>query len=85
MEKRSSKKDFETERKFKRLVPVQYKRTQAPRLSAKGNFFYGMKKNLLFAILVELSKKKLVIFIDLDLSAAHSRIQRYLLDNQNSG
>lgn len=41
------KKYFETNRQFNQLVPTNYHRTNAPRISAKGSTFHGMKKSLL--------------------------------------
>jgi len=82
--KAKGKKYFETNRKFERLVPPFYKRTSAPRLSALGSTFHGMKKELLIEILKRLSKEGDVSFIDIDMSAAHSRIARFLLSNNES-
>ena len=81
-----SKKYFECNRVYGRLVPVMYKRTAAPRISTKGNTFHGMKKNLLETILIELSTRhKKILFIDVDMTAAHVRIARKLtnLDESN--
>lgn len=76
---KGGKKYFETNRKFNRLVPITYHRTTAPRISASGSTFHGMKKNFLIENLKDLSKNANVAFIDFDMSAAHSRIARYLL------
>jgi hypothetical protein len=66
---------YETNRKFTGLVPKQYNRTAAPRLSSKGSTFQGMKKDLLMEIIRLLSlTRKILIFIDIDMSACHSRI-----------
>lgn len=81
---KEGKKYFETNRNFQQLVPPYYRRTLAPRISATGNTFHGMKKNLLINILLELSKIKPVSFIDCDMSAAHSRVAKFLLENPDS-
>lgn len=57
-EGQTRKKYFETVRNFQRLVPIQYKRTNAPRLTARGNTSHGMKTTLLLEILKELSLMK---------------------------
>lgn len=82
--KRPSKKYFETKRKFERLSPVLYKRTHAPRLTTTGNTFHGMKKELLLKVLKRMSTNRKVAFIDFDLSAAHTRIAKFLLSNDKS-
>jgi hypothetical protein len=72
---RKGKKFYETRRKFTRLVPEAYERTEAPRLSSKGSTFQGMKKDLLLDIIINISlRNKKVVFIDIDMSACHSRI-----------
>lgn len=83
-ESKPSKKYFETNRKFNRLVPVSYHRTEAPRISAYGSTFHGMKKVLLLQILKELSLNRNAVFIDIDMGAAHTRIARYLLHKEGS-
>ena len=75
---------YETVRKYGRLIPTYYKRTEAPRLSVPGTTFHGMKKDLLLEILKSFSLISAFVFIDVDMSAAHSRIARYLLSNPNS-
>lgn len=82
--KKQSKKYFETNRSFFNLVPKFYKRTDAPRISTLGSTFHGMKKVLLIEILKELSLMKSAVFIDVDMSAAHTRIARYLLSDSQS-
>lgn len=79
-----NKKYFETNRKFSSLVPSSYHRTKAPRISTTGSTFHGMKKTLLIKILQELSLRKKIVFIDVDMSAAHTRVARYLLSNEES-
>lgn len=78
------KKYFETKRKFGLLVPTNYKRTVVPRISTTGSSFHGMNKKLLIAILKEMSLHKNAVFIDVDMSAAHSRIARFLLNDKES-
>lgn len=80
----TGKKYFETKRSFGRLIPAFYQRTQSPRLSAPGNTFHGMKKDLLIEILIEFSIRDNFTFIDVDMSAAHSRIAKYLLGDPES-
>jgi hypothetical protein len=53
-------------------------------ISTSGSTFHGMKKSLLLSILKEISEKYPAIFVDLDMSAAHTRIARYLLADPNS-
>lgn len=84
IEPKRSKKYFEQRRLFSTLVPSFYKRTDAPRISTAGSTFHGMKKNLLISILKELSLNRQVAFLDVDMSAAHTRIARYLLANSES-
>ena len=66
------------------MVPNIYKRTKSPRLATQGNTFFGMKKELLIQSLRFLSAAYDMVFIDFDLSAAHTRIARYLLHNRES-
>lgn len=80
----SGKKYFETKRSFGRLIPAFYQRTNSPRLSAPGNTFHGMKKDLLVEILRDFSLRESFTFIDVDMSAAHSRIAKYLLGDPES-
>lgn len=79
-----NKKYFETKRTFETLVPASYKRTEAPRISTKGNTFHAMKKSLLIEIVKELSIRSSAVFIDVDMSAAHTRIGRFLLSDEDS-
>lgn len=72
------KKYFETNRRFYRLVPSSYRRTKAPRLTTDGNTFHSMNKVLLLKIASDLAKKKNVVFVDIDMGAAHSRIACFL-------
>jgi len=75
---------FQTKRHFKNLVPAKYFRTQAPRISTKGNTFHGMKKNLLISIANQLTCQSSAVLIDVDMSAAHTRVARYLLSDDES-
>lgn len=78
-DKPKGKKYFETNRKFKRMVPTYYKRSLAPRLTTTGSTFHGMKKDLLKPALQDLvdylqTKGFSFQIMDLDMSAAHARI-----------
>lgn len=78
-----TKKYFETNRRFSHLSPSYWKRTSAPRLITTGSTFHGMKKNLKYQILKEISKETNYSFIDFDMSAAHARIALSLLGNKS--
>lgn len=85
LDQKPTKKYFQTNRKFNRLVPILYHRTAAPRLSTKGGTFHGMKKMLLLDILMVLSiMRNNFAFLDFDMGAAHTRIACFLLANENS-
>ncbi len=59
------------------------KRTAAPRLTTTGSTLHGMKKELKYNILKDLSKDMGYSFVDLDMSAAHARIALSLLGNKS--
>lgn len=82
------RKFYETKRKYTHLVPLIYKRTRAPRITATGSTLHGMKKDLssskAFKGLEDAVILKQTIgyfqqkgyhfsIIDLDMSAAHAR------------
>lgn len=79
-----SKKYFQTNRLFGRLVPASYNRTAAPRISTKGSTFHGMKKNMLLKVIQDLSQDREAVFVDIDMGAAHTRIARYLRSDPES-
>lgn len=78
---------FTVNRKFSTLVPSFYKRTVAPRITTTGSTFHGMKKQLQLELLKELTATHggpytitpPVCFIDIDMSACHSRVAAYLM------
>lgn len=80
---KTNKKYFQTRRQFSNLVPYCWKRTQAPRVTTTGSTFHGMKKDLKFPILKEISKVSGLCFADLDMSAAHARIALSLLGRKS--
>ena len=66
---------FFTRRNFSTgLIPKKYERTKAPRISAKGSTFHGMKKELKWAIIDRLTKNFTCKIVDFDLSGAHANI-----------
>lgn len=83
------KKFYETNRKFKNLVPVLYNRTLAPRISAKGSTLHGMKKDLSGKILKSILRRwqaegRVYSILDLDMSAAHARFAIALQGTKNT-
>lgn len=74
---------YEVNRKFYNLVSPQYIRSKAPRITTKGSTFHGMKKDLKYNILKELSKYGYKM-VDCDMSACHSRVAASLLLKENS-
>ena len=82
--KSKGKKYFETNRQFTRLVPCFYQRTKAPRISTKGSTLHGMKKDLLKSVLKDLSLRKKIEFLEIDMSACHSRVARSLILSPDS-
>jgi hypothetical protein len=72
---------FQTNRKFVGLCPSSYHRTEAPRLSAYGSTAHGMKKVLLLDILKVISSQYNLTFLDIDMSACHSRVALSLQGN----
>jgi hypothetical protein len=83
-QKKPGLKYFQTKRKFKELVPVLYKRTEAPRLTATGSTFHGMKSNLAWQIYAQLTESIDITILDLDKSACHARIACSLQNNPDS-
>lgn len=87
--KRVGKKYFETNRKFSYLTPAIYKRTAAPRISAVGSTFHGMKKDLSRRIFNKMVTHmhqggRLISIVDVDMSAAHARFAITLQGNRQT-
>lgn len=70
---------FESRRTFGALTSPQYRRTAAPRLSTPGTTFSGMATQLLVRICKKLSLLVPGVFLDLDMSACHTRIASSLI------
>lgn len=76
---KGGKKYFETQRNYQYMVPMFYKRTKAPRLTATGNTFHGMKKDMAQMTLKHCIKhfkhnNQKFSILDLDMGAAHARV-----------
>lgn len=89
VKKTQGKKFFETNRKFKNLVPVCYKTSEAPRITTLGSTLHGMKKDLSGKMLKRtlrhlLAEGKNYSILDIDMSAAHSRFAISLSGTRNS-
>ena len=66
---------FLTKRQFKEgLVPKEYHRTKAPRISTTGSTFHGMKNNLKWRVIHEITRRFNVTIVDFDFSGAHAVI-----------
>lgn len=82
---KQGKRFFETEKSYGFLVPEISRKTHSPRISPEGNTFHGMKKSFQGDILSSSSEKMPeIIFIEIDMSAAHSKIARFLLHDSES-
>jgi hypothetical protein len=70
---------FKNHRKFENLVPTFYKRTAAPRITTTGTTFHGMKGDFSSSIQYTLLQNHQGSFVDIDLSACHTRIASRML------
>lgn len=75
---------FETYRKFTQWVPSTYKTTAAPRLSATGNTFHGMKKSLRDGVLEDFTRSRpSLAVVDIDMGACHACVCASLMGPGN--
>lgn len=70
---------FKSVRQFGPLTPDSYVRTDSPRITTKGVTFHGMRKDFKTLILKKLTEEQDISFVDLDMSACHSRVAASLL------
>lgn len=84
----TNKKFYQTNRSYSIMVPEVYNRTEAPRISARGNTLHGLKKDLsgkVLKTLIRLWQKndKSYSILDLDMSAAHTRFAIGIMGTHN--
>jgi hypothetical protein len=75
---------FASVRNFTSIVPEEYVMTEAPRISAKGSTLHGLRKDFKLSVLTDLARKTNLTFVEVDMSACHTRVAASLIGPSSS-
>lgn len=75
---------FNSVRNFASIIPYKYQATEAPRLTVAGATLHALRKDIKQTLLLDLSRKYNITFVEPDLSACHARVAAALIGPHSS-